>query len=138
MRKLPVVLLATGASFGVLIGSLAAQDSSRGNPPNALVHKGWMDEAGDAQDELGEALSEKDGAVVSEAALKIEALMAKTEAYWAAKRAADIVKLAQAARALSKEVAAAGAANRIVLAQGAFEKLNANCNACHDLHPEKR
>ena len=72
------------------------------------------------------------GAVVSEAALKIEALMAKTESYWAAKRAADIVKLAQTARALSKEVAAAGAANRIVLAQGAFVKLNANCNACHD------
>ncbi len=97
-----------------------------------------MDEAGDAQNELGEALSEKDGPVVSEAALKIEALMAKTESYWASRKATDIVKLAQSARAHAKEVAAAGNANRMILALGAFEKLNTTCNACHELHPEKR
>ena len=97
-----------------------------------------MDDAADAQDDLGEALLEKEAQAASEAALKIEGLMAKTESYWAAKRAADIVKLAQTSRALSKQIAAAADANRIVLAQGAFEKLNAACNACHDLHPEKR
>jgi ABC-type transporter Mla subunit MlaD len=97
-----------------------------------------MDDAGDARDELGDALLEKDGAAAAAAASKIEGFMAKTEAYWAAKRAADIVKLAQTARALSKDVASAAGGNRIVLAQGAFDKLNTTCNACHDLHPEKR
>ena len=108
------------------------------NPPNADTHKAWMDDAGDLQEDLREALPAKDGAKVSEAAVKIEQLMAQTEKYWAAKGAADIVKVAQDSQALCRQVSAAAKASAFDEAQASFAKLSANCNACHDLHPEKR
>ena len=138
MQKLPIIMVATGASVCVLVGSVTAQSGGRGKDPRAEAQKAVMDDMADAQEDLRDALATKDGEAVSVAALKIEGFMAKTESYWAAKRAADIVKLAQTSRALSKDVAAAGAANKILVAQAALEKLSANCNACHDLHPEKR
>src|SRR5262249_47006031 len=97
-----------------------------------------MDDAGDAQEALREALPARDAAKVSEAAVKLEQLMAQSEKYWAAKNAADIVKLAQDSEALCKQIAAAAKAQTFDQAQAAFVKLSATCNACHDLHPEKR
>jgi hypothetical protein len=106
--------------------------------PDVEAEKGWMNDATDLQEDIREAMGKKDGAKIAEAALKIEGLMAKTEAYWSAKKAADIVKLAQTARAQSKDVAALGAAAKFEQSNEAFGKLSTTCNTCHDLHPEKR
>lgn len=121
-----VVLLALVAGLG------AAQ------APDAETHKAWMNDATDLQEDIREAMDAQRGAKVAEAATKIEGLMAKTEAYWSAKNAADIVKLAQTARAHAKDLAAAGKAEKLDQAADAFGKLNTTCNTCHDLHPEKR
>jgi hypothetical protein len=106
--------------------------------PDVEVEKQWMNDATDLQEDIREAMGKKDGAKIAEAALKIEALMAKTEAYWSAKKAADIVKLAHTARAQAKDVATLGKAAKFEPTNEAFGKLNTTCNTCHDLHPEKR
>jgi hypothetical protein len=49
----------------------------------------------------------------------------------------DIVKIAQESRTLASGIAAAKA-GKIDDATEAFAKMNARCNARHDLHPEKR
>jgi len=101
-------------------------------------HKSGMDDAGDLQEDVRDALSAQAGAKVETAALKLEALMGRTEDYWSAKKQADIVKLAQASRALAKQLAAEGKAGKLDAAAATFTKMNASCNTCHDLHPEKR
>jgi hypothetical protein len=125
----------------LLIGSLEAQNGPS-QAADAEAHKQWMNDAADAQEDLREALAagagKVDGKKVAAAALKIEALMADTEAYWTAKKAADIVTLAVAARAQARDVASAATAGKFDQAAAASTKLGATCNACHDLHPEKR
>lgn len=106
--------------------------------PDAEAEKAWMNDATDLQEDIRDAMHVKDGAQIAAAATKIEALMAKTEAYWTAKKAADIVKLAQTARAQAKDVATLGKAEKFDQSADAFDKMNATCNTCHDLHPEKR
>ena len=101
-------------------------------------HKAAMNDASDLQEDIREALGAKQGAKVAEAAVKLEALMGRTEAYWAARKQADIVTLAQATRRLASQLAADGKAGKLEQAAGSFEKMNASCNTCHDLHPEKR
>ena len=129
-------------SIGLVIctAAMAAGQSRGGRGPaaDAETHKAWMNDAADAQEDIREALAAADGAKVRDGAVKIEAFMALTEEYWAAKKADDIVKLAQASRALARETAAAATAGKMPGARSAFDKLSASCNACHDLHPEKR
>jgi hypothetical protein len=125
----------------LLIGSLQAQ-TGRGPAPDAEAHKQWMNDAADAQEDLREDLAagvgKFDGKKVADAAMKIEAYMADTEAYWTAKKAADIAKLAVTARAQAKDVASAGTAGKFDEASASLAKLSATCNTCHELHPEKR
>jgi hypothetical protein len=106
--------------------------------PDADAHKAWMNDATDLQEDIRDAMHIKDGAQIAAAATKIEALMAKTEAYWSAKKAADIVTLAQTARGQARDVATFGTAAKFDQAADAFDKMNGTCNTCHDLHPEKR
>ncbi len=101
-------------------------------------HKAAMNDASDLQEDVRDAMSAKSGAKVAEAAVKLEALMGRTEDYWAAKKQADIVKLAQATRMLAKQLAGDGKAGKLDQAADTFQRMNASCNACHDLHPEKR
>lgn len=106
--------------------------------PDAAVHKAWMNDATDAQDDLREAIAGKSSAKAGAAALKLQTLMARTERYWASRHADDIVKLAQESKALAGQVARAAKAHELEQANEAFGKLNTTCNTCHDLHPEKR
>ncbi|MBZ5557583.1 MAG: hypothetical protein LAO77_09960 [Acidobacteriia bacterium] len=106
--------------------------------PDADAHKAWMNDATDLQEDIRDAMRAQDGAKIADAATKIEALMAKTEAYWSAKKAADVVTLAQTARSHAKDVATLGKAGKFDQSNEAFGKLNTTCNTCHDLHPEKR
>src|SRR5262245_40120440 len=104
----------------------------------AEEHKAAMDDASDLQEDLRDAIGAKSSAQVAEAAVKLEALMGRTEDYWNAKKQADIIKLAQATRALTKQLAADGKAGRFDQAGETFQKMSTSCNTCHDLHPENR
>lgn len=110
----------------------------QGSVWTADEHKAAMNDASDLQEDIREALAAKSAGKVSEAGLKMEALMGKTQDYWAARKQADIVTLAETARALGKQLAAEGKGSRFDAAATTFADLNRTCNACHDLHPEKR
>jgi hypothetical protein len=109
-----------------------------GQSATAEAHRAWMDDAAELQDDLRDAILAKDSTKAVEAAEKIGQLMQKTETYWSGKNARDAVKLAQDARATSKETSVASRERKFAEAQQAFDRMNAMCNACHDLHPEKR
>jgi hypothetical protein len=106
--------------------------------PDAAAHKAWMDDAADLQDELREQLLAKAGDKAAAAAIQIERILAQTQAYWAAKHADDIVAIAQESRRLATAVATAAKAGKFDQATEASATMGARCNACHDLHPEKR
>jgi hypothetical protein len=127
-------LVMLGAFALPLLGSayLAAQ------APDAAAHTQWMDDASDAQEDFRFAVTDKDQKAAVEALAKIERLMADTEAYWAAKKADDGVKLARETRDLAAQAGVAAKAGNMTAAGEAFEKLGATCNACHELHLEKR
>jgi hypothetical protein len=105
---------------------------------DAAAHKAWMDDAADLQDEVREQLLAKSGDQAAAAATKLEEILARTQEYWAAKHADDIVAIARESRTLAIAVAAAAKAGKIDQATDAFVKMSGRCNACHDLHPEKR
>ena len=138
MKITAVVFTAVGVGLSLSAGSALTRNPAAQQAPTADEHKAWMDDAGVAQEDLRDALQAKEGAKVAAAAVTIESLMAKTEAYWAGKNASDIVTLARESRALATQVAAAAQAGQLDQSDAAFTKMNANCSACHDLHPEKR
>ena len=109
-----------------------------GRAQDAAAHKAWMDDAADLQDELREQLAAKSGEKAAAAATQIEKILAQTQAYWAAKRADDIVTIARESRALATAIVTAAKAGQFDRATEAAAKMGARCNACHDLHPEKR
>jgi hypothetical protein len=129
MHTLPAFVTAL-----LLFGMPAAQTRAQ----DAEAHKAWMDDAADLQDELREQLLARSGDKAAAAAGKIEKILAQTQAYWAAKHADDIVKIARESRTLATAVATAAKAGKIDQATEASAKMGARCNACHDLHPEKR
>jgi hypothetical protein len=112
---------------------LAAQSSA-----TAEVHKGWMDDASDAQEDYRFAVAGKDQKAAVVALDTLADLMAKTEAYWTQKKAADGVKLTKDARAFAVQAAASVKIGNMAAAGEAFDRMGATCNSCHDLHLEKR
>ncbi len=106
--------------------------------PNAAAHKAWMNDASDAQEDYRFAVSEKDQKAAVEALVKLETLMAKTEDYWTAKKAADGVKLAKESRAFAAQALAAAKRGDTAAAGQGFDKMGASCKTCHELHLEKR
>ena len=105
---------------------------------DAAAHKAWMNDASDAQEDFRFAVTDKDQKAAVEALGKLDALMARTEDYWTAKKAADGVKLAKDARALAVQSSTAAKGGNLTAASTAFEKMGATCNTCHELHLEKR
>jgi hypothetical protein len=105
---------------------------------DAAAHKAWMDDAADLQEELRDQLAARSGDKAAAAATQIEKILAQTQAYWAAKRADDIVAIARESRALATAVMTSAKAGQFDRATDAAAKMGSRCNACHDLHPEKR
>src|SRR5262245_23570070 len=105
---------------------------------DAAAHKQWMNDASDAQEDFRDAIAAGAGAKAAEAATKIADLMSKTEGYWALKKADDGVKLARDARLTADTIAAAAKAGKLDAARESFAGLTTKCNACHELHLEKR
>jgi hypothetical protein len=112
--------------------------SATAHAQDAASHKAWMDDAADLQDERREQLLANSGATAAAAATQLEKILAQTQAYWAAKHADDIVTIARESRTLATAVATAAKAGQFDRATEASAKMGARCNACHDLHPEKR
>src|SRR5262245_21235422 len=100
-------------------------------------HKAAMSDASDLQEDVRDAFAAKAGDKVAAAAIKLEALMGRSEDYWTAKKQADIVTLAQATRALAKQLAADGKTGKLNAAAETFDKMKSTSNACHEKHPEK-
>jgi hypothetical protein len=106
--------------------------------PGADEHKAWMNDASDAEEDFRFAVTDKDGKSAAAALTKIEELMQKTEAYWTAKKASDGVALTKETRTLASQAAADAAKGSLAGAGAGFDKMTAKCNACHELHLEKR
>ena len=121
----------------LVVAVIAVAGFSQG-PPDAAAHKSLMDDAGDAQEDLRDAITAKSGPKAAELGAKIDALMKDTETYWQKKNAADGVKIAQDCEALAKQIVTAAKANNFDQTGAAFAKMNTACSACHDLHLEKR
>ena len=107
-------------------------------PATADEHKAWMNDASDAQEDFRFAVTDKDAKAAAAALTKIEQLMQKTEAYWTAKKASDGVALTKETRTLASQAAADAAKGNLAGAGAGFENMTAKCNACHELHLEKR
>lgn len=112
--------------------------SAQAAPADAAAHKQMMNDASDAQEDFRFAVTDKDQKAAVAALTKLEVFMGQTEVYWTAKKAADGVTLAKEARALAAQALAAAKTNDLKTAQGPFEKMGTTCNACHELHLEKR
>jgi len=130
------------ASIGLagllLLALISAVGVAAQTTPSADEHKAWMNDASDAEEDFRFAVTDKDAKAAAAALTKIAELMQKTESYWTAKKANDGVALTKDARALASEAAAAAAKGSLADAGAGFEKMTAKCNACHELHLEKR
>lgn len=104
----------------------------------AEAHKQMMNDASDAQEDYRFAVSDKDQKAAVEALGKLETFMGQTVDYWSAKKAAVGVRLATAAKTSATQALSAAKAGNSAAAGEAFEQMGASCNACHDLHLEKR
>src|SRR4051794_40540021 len=101
------------ALAGAIVGLAVAAALAAAQTPTAADHKQWMDDAADVQDDLRDALAAKSGAKAAEAAGKLDAILVKTERYWAAKHADDIVQLARSSATLAKEIGASAKAGKL-------------------------
>jgi outer membrane protein TolC len=125
-------------SIAVTLAQHPARPAADTPKPDAAAHKQWMADAGDVQEDLREALAANSSEKSAAAATRLENILAQTERYWAAKRADDVVQIARRSKALARQVSASAKARKFEQARDAFTRLSSACNACHDLHPEKR
>ncbi len=130
-----IVLLAAAAVFAM---TLAGTPRVAAQAPDAAAHTQWMNEASDAQEDYRFAVTDKDQRVAVEALGKLELLMARTEEYWTVRKSADGVKLAKAARMSALQASSAAKRGDLEAASQAFDAMGTACNACHDLHLERK
>jgi hypothetical protein len=144
LLHVPGMLMVFAAATSTATATLAAQSSLRPLAPvaqgasDAAAHKQWMIDASDAQEDFRFAVTDKDQRAATEALARLEGLMARTEDYWTAKKAADGVRLAKDARALAAQAGTAAKSGNMAAATDAFDRMGVTCNTCHELHLEKR
>ena len=138
MRRFTMPALVLLVAPAVVAMTLAGAPRVAAQAPDAAAHMQWMSDASDAQEDYRFAVGDKDQKAAVEALGKLEMLMAKTEDYWAARKAADGMALAREARAHAARASAAAKGGSMPAAGEAFDKMGASCNACHELHLEKR
>lgn len=110
----------------------------RAQQADAEAHRAWMNEASDAQEDFRFAVAEKDAKAAGEALATIDRLMTSTEQYWTERKATDGVAITRETRALAQQAAAAMKGGDVAKARDSFDAMGARCNACHELHLEKR
>ena len=97
-----------------------------------------MEDAQEAKDDLMDAVKDKSGPKAAAAAAKIAKILQEAKAFWAARKMADIMKLADDDIAAANDMANIAASGKMDTAKAAFDKINVACSACHDIHPENR
>jgi len=126
----------------ICVGCMTLATTSRVAAGQALTpaeaHRQMMNDASDAQEDFRFAVSDKNPKAAVEALGKLETFMGQTVEYWSARKAADGVKLAAAAKTAATQALGAAKTGNMAAAGEAFDKMGASCNACHDLHLEKR
>jgi len=110
-------------------GMLVAQDDA---------YRQKMDDAQDAKDDLMDAIGAKSGPKAAIATAKMTKTVQEVKQFWAAKKMADIVKLADASLAALDAMNKLVSSGKVDQSEEAFQKINDTCSACHDAHPEKR
>ena len=138
MRRPTMPVFVLLAAPTVIAMTLAGAPGVAAQAPDAAAHKQWMDDASDAQEDYRFAVTDKDQKAAVEALGKLESFMARTEDYWAARKSADGVTLTKAARASAAQAAAAARKGDLAAASTAFDAMGVSCNACHELHLEKK
>ncbi len=138
MRRFTMPVLVLLAVPTVVTMTLGGAVRVAAQAPDAAAHKQWMNDASDAQEDYRFAVTDKDQKAAVEALGKLESFMARTEDYWAARKSAEGVTLTKAARASAAQASAAAKKGDLAAASTAFEAMGASCNACHELHLEKK
>lgn len=105
---------------------------------DTAAHKARMDDAQDLKADLKDALDAKAAAKAAEPAQKLVKLCLDEEGYWVKTKLPDAVKLARQNVAEAGQIASAATQGHLAEALAGFDKLEATCRTCHDLHPEKR
>ncbi|MEO5761603.1 MAG: hypothetical protein ABIR28_04750 [Vicinamibacteria bacterium] len=72
------------------------------------------------------------------AAKAVDAALAVTEGFWAARKTQDAVEMNAKARAAAQAVAKAAATNDAAATGEAMKAVFPNCKGCHDAHREKQ
>ena len=138
MRRPTMPVFVLLAAPTVMAMTLAGAPGVAAQAPDAAAHKQWMDDASDAQEDYRFAVTDKDQKAAVEALGKLESLMARAEDYWAARKSADGVKLTKSTRASAAQASAAAKKGDLAAASTAFDAMGVSCNACHELHLEKK
>jgi|GEM_PF-4212207 len=138
MRRPTMPAFVLLAAPTMLAMTLAGAPRLTAQAPDAAAHKQWMNDASDAQEDYRFAVTDKDQKSAVAALGKLESFMARTEDYWTARKSADGIRLAKAARASAAQAATAAKRGDLAAASTAFDAMGASCNTCHELHLEKR
>lgn len=138
MRRFTMPVLVLLAAPAVVAMTLAGAPRVAAQAPDAAAHKRWMSDASDAQEDYRFAVTNKDQKAAVAALGKLESLMARTEEYWTVRKSADGVTLAKVARASAARASEAAKKGDLAAASTAFDSMGASCNACHELHLEKK
>ncbi|MEQ1730647.1 MAG: hypothetical protein ABL982_19945 [Vicinamibacterales bacterium] len=138
MRRSTLSILVLLAAPTVVAMTLAGAPRVAAQAPDAVAHTQWMNDASDAQEDYRFAVSDKNQKAAVEALAKLESLMARTEDYWTVRKSADGVKLTKAARASAAQAGAAANRGDLAAASTAFDAMSTSCNACHELHLERK
>lgn len=138
MRRFTMPVFVWLAAPAVIAMTLATAPRVAAQAPDAAAHKQWMNDASDAQEDYRFAVTDKDQKAAVEALGKLESFMTRTEDYWTARRSAEGVRLAKAARAAAAQAATAAKRGDLAAASTSFDAMGTSCNACHELHLEKK
>lgn len=121
-------VLAAGLAFALPVAVYGQNDA----------WKQKMEDAQSAQDDLTDAIQAKSGPKALAAAAKMTAILKETKQFWAGRKMADVVRLADENLAALGEMTKMAGSGKMEKAQAAAELISTTCSACHNIHPEGR
>jgi len=138
MRRSTLSILVVLAAPTVVAMTLAGAPRVAAQAPDAAAHTQWMNDASDAQEDYRFAVTDKDQNAAVEALGTLESFMARTEDYWTVRKSAQGVTLSKDARRSAGQALVAAKRGDLAAASTAFDAMGVACNACHDLHLERK
>jgi cytochrome c556 len=122
--------------IGVLTAGFGAGALRAGEKPPA-DYVASMKTAGVAAGAMRQAIEAGDFAKVSSAAAELKTVLAKTEAFWAARKSDDGVMLSRQGQKAADDLEAAATAKDTARVTAASQALTASCGGCHTAHRER-